>query len=177
MLRKYYSEDTFFVQDIIENPERYNTLLDTYSDGVYKYVLRVLAFDQLLAEQVIQDLFLRIFKNLRTYDSKISLRCWIYQYAYGVLKENIQREKHGYSSTGTQITNRLDNTDLDQFTTDDIDLLLSHLSPLNRHLLVLDRIQHFTHIEIAVIMKMSEREIASHMITLENSLKQLVHYG
>lgn len=57
------------------NPEKW---IDNYSDALYVFALKRLGNNEVLAEDMVQDVFLSAWKNRETYNGDASEKTWLY---------------------------------------------------------------------------------------------------
>jgi RNA polymerase sigma-70 factor (ECF subfamily) len=63
-----------------------------WKDPVYGYVLRMVG-DQALAQDLTQDVFLRVMRSARTYDHRGRLRQWLFTIASNIVTDHLRRTK------------------------------------------------------------------------------------
>lgn len=71
-------------------------LVDIYQDKLYHMAYRMLNNRQ-EAEDVVQDTFLRVYKNLDRYDDTLKFSTWIYRIATNLCIDRLRRRKPTYS--------------------------------------------------------------------------------
>ena len=75
-------EDECLVQELRAGfDSAYETLLDRYQQPVYNLVYRLLD-DPSESADVVQEVFLKVFRNIGTFRGNSSLKTWIYRIAY-----------------------------------------------------------------------------------------------
>ena len=75
------SEEAVFVGELqAGSPEAFAYLLAVYQNPVYNLISHVLA-NQADAPDVLQDIFLKIYKGIRSFNGASSLKTWIYRIA------------------------------------------------------------------------------------------------
>ncbi len=77
-------------------------LLDSYSDMVMTLCARVIG-DPVLAEEAVQDVFVKVHKNLKGFKAQSSLKTWIYSIAYRTAIDYTRRRKR-YSGGAVEIS-------------------------------------------------------------------------
>ena len=63
-----------------------------WKDPVYGYVLRMIG-DQALAQDLTQDVFLRVMRSAGTYDHRGRLRQWLFTIASNIVTDHLRRMK------------------------------------------------------------------------------------
>jgi RNA polymerase sigma-70 factor, ECF subfamily len=74
----------------------FSELVDMYKDKIYYLAYRMLNNVQ-EAEDVVQETFLRVFKNLDRYDEKQKFSTWIYRIATNLSIDRLRKRKAVYS--------------------------------------------------------------------------------
>lgn len=73
--------------------EAYGHLMTRYEQKLLRYVA-YLARDQVSAEDIIQDTFIKVYRNLRGFNPKHKFSSWIYRIAHNETMNAIKKEKH-----------------------------------------------------------------------------------
>lgn len=71
-------------------------LVDLYHDKLYHMAYRMLSNRQ-EAEDVVQDTFLRVYKNLDRFDESLKFSTWIYRIATNLCIDRLRKRKPTYS--------------------------------------------------------------------------------
>jgi RNA polymerase sigma-70 factor (ECF subfamily) len=71
-------------------------LVDLYQDKLFHMAYRMLSSRQ-EAEDVVQDAFLRVYKNLDRYDETLKFSTWIYRIATNLCIDRLRKRKPTYS--------------------------------------------------------------------------------
>src|SRR5687768_9851946 len=131
-------------------------LFERYNKRIYNFLARM-TMDRMLAEDLTQNVFLRIIKYRSSYREGLRFQSWIYQVARNIFSDHYQAHKNRFSDfidvekVSDHIPDREENESLD----DQEKLLQRSMALLNeeqRELLVLTRFQHMKYEEVAVIM-------------------------
>src|ERR671937_2728244 len=71
-------------------------IMRQYHGPVYNYVVRVLAGDRALAEDLCQEVFMRVYQALPGFDGRCQFTTWLFQVAkHRVVDELRSRERRG----------------------------------------------------------------------------------
>jgi len=126
-------------------------LFDRYHKRIYNFLLR-LCFDRMLAEDLTQNVFLRMIKYRSSYRSGAKFQSWIYQVARNIFADHYQSIKN----KGFVDVEKIGDMAEEDHDMDEQERLLHRsmekLSPEQRELLVLTRFQHLKYEEVAQIM-------------------------
>lgn len=76
------SDNQLILSVINGNTDAYSKLMDQYHDEIYKYVYNIVG-DVNHSDDVVQEIFIRVFKKLKSYDSsKAGFRTWLYRVSH-----------------------------------------------------------------------------------------------
>ena len=143
--------------------------------------MRISAVDVLTAEEILQEVFLKVWKNLRGYDRSLSFSSWIYRIAHnetishyrksktrGEDKQSVWDDEHVNTIAGEfDIEGALDGKILKN----KIKQALESLSGNYKEVLVLRFFEDLSYTEIADVLKKPEGTIAT---LLNRSKKQFL---
>src|SRR6476469_2479424 len=150
--------------------EAYEELIERYEQPVYGMVYRLLG-DQSDACDVVQEVFLKVFRSVHSFREQSSLRTWIYRIAVNEAhnhrrwfarhcRHEVPLEKdrpdHDYSIELAQDPGRSPyDQALDSETRAIVERALTKINPLFRTAVVLRDIQNMSYEEIADILQIS----------------------
>lgn len=117
-------------------------LYETYKDRVFRTCWRVIG-DRTLAEDVTQEVFLRVFDQIRRYDERSGFATWLYRLA---VNHALNAARH-HRRADRQVPPRPRNPG--EGSPDDVQRLLAGLSPEHRAVLVLREMHGLSYREIA----------------------------
>jgi RNA polymerase sigma factor (sigma-70 family) len=138
------------------NLQQASLLFERYNKRIFNFLARM-TMDRELAEDLTQNVFLRIIKYRNSYRDGLKFQSWIYQIARNVFSDHYQANKNRFSDfidvekVGDHMADR-DETE----ETDEKERLLhrsmAKLSDEQRELLILTRFQQMKYEEVAAIM-------------------------
>ncbi len=73
--------------------ERFGELVDRYETKLVRYVV-YLIHDQTAAQDVVQEAFIKAYRNLRGFNDKYKFSSWIYRIAHNEAMTYVRHEKH-----------------------------------------------------------------------------------
>ena len=136
-------------------------IYDQYYESVRKFILAYVK-DEWVADDLIQETFIKVQKNLKSVKDPAKLSSWIFRIAYNLCHDhyrqakrsslnqrNIQQEIVSFKEAVVQ--KKLEQQQMGQCVQDKMDLL----PPDYRSVLILSDIMAFSHKEIAEILKIS----------------------
>ena len=131
-------------------------LFQRYNKRIYNFLARM-TIDRTLAEDLTQNVFLRMIKYRKSYREGAKFQSWIYQVARNVFSDHYQTVKNRYQNF-VDVENISDQMpDSEEFESQqERELLLqrsmARLTEEQRELLVLTRFQHMKYEEVAEVM-------------------------
>ncbi|HPR30492.1 MAG TPA: RNA polymerase sigma factor [Prolixibacteraceae bacterium] len=148
-----------------------NELIETYEEGLYWY-LRKIIISHDNTKDVLQETFVRVWKNLGSFKGEAKISTWIYRIAHNEAIRFLEKEKRRYEELGMTIEEGLKNKlQSDEYVSgDDIQM------KLQMALLKLPVTQRsvFT---MRYFDEMSYDDIAEILETSVNSLKVSYHHA
>lgn len=173
--------DTQLVKLTLENQEIFLYLMQRYEARLLRYIRRLSGFNQGCAEDILQESFLKIYKNLNDFDQDLQFSTWAYRIthneAINYLKK-ISNEKIIPLETDDQDVVSLINileSDIDiakdmakKELQEKVQKIISMLSPQFREILVLKFLEDKSYQEISDILEKPMGTIA----TLINRAKE-----
>ncbi|MBV9407172.1 MAG: sigma-70 family RNA polymerase sigma factor [Acidobacteriaceae bacterium] len=181
--------------------EAYEELLNRYEQPVYGLVYRLLG-NQMDACDVVQEVFLKVFRGVHSFREQSSLRTWIYRIAvnqahnhnrwwmrHGRYEVSIDSDRPGHEEAGGFARDRFPQDQfpqdpgpspfeqvLDRETRTLIERALTRINPVFRTAVVLRDIQNLSYEEIAEILQVSLGTVKSRILRGREALrKELTH--
>lgn len=89
--------DKQLVELALKNTDYFECLMERYEAKLFRYVRRITNLDKETIEDLLQEVFLKIYKNLNDYDSDFSFGSWVYRIAHNEAinfyrKQNVRPE-------------------------------------------------------------------------------------
>lgn len=174
----------------------YEELIERYEQPIYSMVYRLLG-NQTDACDVVQEVFLKVFRGVNSFREQSSLRTWIYRIAVNeahnhrrwfvrhcrrevpLEKENTEQESR-FELAPDPGPSPYDQT-LDKETRALVERALTRINPLFRTAVVLRDIQNMSYEEIAEILQISLGTVKSRILrgreALKRELSQQTNHG
>jgi RNA polymerase sigma-70 factor (ECF subfamily) len=77
------------------NPEAFGFLIERYKDALTRYIRRLTYFSPEDIEDILQEVFLKVYQNLNDYDERLKFSAWIFRiarnHAFDVIRRNKSR--------------------------------------------------------------------------------------
>jgi RNA polymerase sigma factor (sigma-70 family) len=152
-------------------------LFERYNKRIFNFLARM-AMDRALAEDLTQNVFLRIIKYRNSYRDGARFQSWIYQVARNVFSDHYQAQKNRFSDyvDVEKVSDHLHDPEENEALDEREKLLQRSMAMLNeeqRELLVLTRFQHMKYEEVAVIM---DTTVANIKVKVHRAIAKLREY-
>lgn len=87
------AEDKELVKEAIKNPDAFQAIVDRYWNRLFFYIRRMSYFTQEDIEDILQEVFIKIYKYLNDYDSEMTFSTWVYQITRNATIDEIRKKK------------------------------------------------------------------------------------
>jgi RNA polymerase sigma factor (sigma-70 family) len=152
-------------------------LFDRYHKRIYNFLARM-TMDRTVAEDLTQNVFVRMIKYRNSYREGARFQSWIYQVARNIFSDHYQEmknRKRGFIDV-EKLEGIMADSDETQMMDEREELLhrsLARLEPEQRELLVLTRFQHLKYEEVAAIMNTT---VANIKVRVHRAIGKLREY-
>lgn len=170
--------DTYYIKRIqAGDTASFACLLNKYSRPVHSLILKVVRNKE-DAEELAQDVFIKVFRHLSSFKGDCSFSTWIYRIAYNTAISEVRKKKYEFLAIEeTQIENVseeemaevLGQTNVN-FLLDKLDNALALLSPDERGVILLFYMQEKKMEEIALITELSVSNIKTKLHRIRKKL-------
>ncbi len=164
------STDKELVKIAKNNPEAFELIVNRYWHRLFAYVRRISYFSQEDIEDILQEVFIKIYRYLNDYDDTFAFSTWTYRITRNYVIDEI-RKKNVRPQTmqlDTEELNKILRSDLDiekdLVTRDAIGALknaINRLPQKYREILVLRFLEEKEYVEIMDIMQLPKGTVAS----------------
>jgi RNA polymerase sigma factor (sigma-70 family) len=136
--------------------QQVSVLFERYNKRIFNFLARM-TMDRALAEDLTQNVFLRIIKYRNSFKQGANFQPWIYQVARNIFSDHYQAHKNRFSDfvDVEKVHDHMADSDETQLIDEREKLLHKSMAKLEsdqRELLVLTRFQHMKYEEVALIM-------------------------
>ena len=159
-----FSEHELVTQAQNGGSEAFERLYETHLGRIYALSLRMLS-DPGRAEEATQDIFVRAWEKLGTFQFRSAFGTWLHRLGVNVILGNLKSEKRRDEKIG--------GTDLDAFVSEvgeampetklDLERAIAELPPRAKEVLILHDIQGFRYREIADLIGTAEGTVKSQL--------------
>lgn len=171
------TDDRALVRAALQSPNNYRLLVQRYALPLRRYLVRMLGSNARNADDVLQDVFLKVYVNLNEYDQERPFAPWIYRIAHNEAVNHLRQSKpstleiggedgellmqnvahHSYGRTNPGLREALQNA-------------FAHLPPTYRDVLILRLLEDKGYDEIGEILAIPSGTVA---IRIKRGLKRL----
>lgn len=104
--------DNEIIRLVLKNNDYFECLIERYEEKIKRYVRRVCSVDPAAAEDISQEVFVKVFYHLNDYNEKFSFSVWIYRIAHNLSVDFIRKNGRFFESItnygdGSMIYNRI----------------------------------------------------------------------
>jgi len=157
------------------------SLIRAHQEALYAFMLRMSGRPD-VAEDVVQEAFVRVLKNLDRFDSRFRFSTWLFTIAKRLYVNAMQKHKPTYDSEvvgdrqgaehspGSIAARRESIHNLRGI----LDGALTALAPLQREIILLFHQQNWPITEIAVFLEMPEGTVKSHLHRARKRMKRII---
>lgn len=152
-------------------------LIDRYSEQVYALIVKVVR-NREDAEELLQDVFMKVYKNLSSFRGDCSFSTWIYRIAYNTALSEVRKKKHEFLAIDEVQINNVSEEDvygsLEQASAssriDRLEEALGLLPPDDRVIILLFYMQDKTIEDIAGITGMTQSNVKTKLFRIRKKL-------
>ncbi len=174
--------DEELVKLTLENQDNFLYLVDRYKGKLLSYIRRLTNIDPEEAEDILQEVFIKVYLNLNDFNDDLKFSSWIYRITHNQVISQHRRLKarpEGYSVNIEDAAARNLAADIDIMAGADAHILqakvnqiLSQLDDKYREILVLKFLEEKNYQEISDIIKKPLGTVASMMNKAKQKFKQ-----
>lgn len=77
-----------------ENPNEFKEIIDRYWDRLFRFVRRISSFSEHDIEDVLQETFLKAYRNMHLYSHSYRFSTWLYAIARGITIDAWRKKRH-----------------------------------------------------------------------------------
>lgn len=175
--------DLEIIQKSLVEVDFFSCLYERYEARLLRYIKRLTHISEEEAEDVLQESFISIWKNLRGFDQSLKLSSWIYRIVHNQAVSLLRKKKsHGEQdrvewddAIGSDIPDEAilgllkEGNDLDKDTHE----LLERLPLQYKEVLMLKFLEDMSYEEISDVLKLPEGTVATRINRAKKAFRQL----
>ena len=177
--------DLEIVENVKKDLNAYRYVIERYESKLLRYIQRILYISTEDAEDILQEVFLKAYRNINSYNPKYSFSNWIYRIAHNEAISFLRKKKITISNTEDEdIFDRIPSEEdieddfLESVKSSEVRDILSKLDQKYREVLVLRFFEEKEYNEISEILHISSGTVASLINRGKEKFKILVErYG
>jgi len=86
--------DGEIVKTALEDDSFFEILVQRYEKKLFRYIFRISGLCKETIEDLLQEIFIKVYQNLNDYDDEFSFSSWIYRIAHNVTVSHLRNGKH-----------------------------------------------------------------------------------
>lgn len=154
------------------NISQYNQCVDTYADGVYRFVLKQCR-DEELANDIVQDSFLKMWEKISEISGE-KAKSYLFTTAYHTLIDRLRKDQRKVNvediSSYSTSTSKNDYSDVKEI----LDAGLAKLPEIQKSVLLLRDYEGYSYEEIGEIMNLNESQVKVYIFRARLALKNFI---
>ncbi len=174
--------DEEIVKLSLADQEYFLHIIKRYKLKLYRYVLRISNIDPEEAEDILQEVFMKVYKNLNDFDDSLKFSSWIYRITHNQVISNFRKitarpQKTGFDLDDDIIKNIASEFNLikdvdDKILQTSIAKVLDEMSVKYKEVLVLKFLEEKSYNEISDIIKKPIGTVGSMMNRAKKEFKE-----
>lgn len=154
----------------------FDQLFNKYGSSLFSFVASVLK-DESDAEEVVQDVFLKIWEKRRDLDPSLSFKSYLFTIALNTTKnryrKKLQAEKYKQDVALKLNLNQTSDFDAIEYRNllDYVDKIIEKLPPSRREIFILSKKDGLKNLEIAKLLNISEQTVKNQLVSAMKFLR------
>ncbi len=172
--------DKEIIQKSLVDIEYFTCLFNRYDKKLLRYIRRMSMTTDEEANDILQDSFIKIWRNINEYDSNLKLSSWIYRIVHN---ETVSHYRKNVSHGKDKIIN-IDNVEYFDISDDNdsgyseeqeitTHMILQKMSLKYREVIVLSYLEGMNYTEISDVLKIPEGSVASRINRAKKMFKSI----
>jgi len=165
--------DEELVPYVLKDQNNFTYLLNRYKDKLHSYIRRISSFTNEEAEDVLQEVFLKIYLNLNDFDESLKFSSWVYRITHNQVISTFRKNKARPQSNSVDLDDNAARSLADDFDvvkeldndilSKKINEVLKMIDDKYKEIIVLKFIEQKSYKEISDILKIPMGTVASLM--------------
>jgi RNA polymerase sigma-70 factor (ECF subfamily) len=98
----YNKPDIELVRLAKANPDYFAIIMIRYKDALTRYIKRIAYFNNEDIEDILQEIFIKVYKNLNDYDETMKFSSWIYRITHNHVIDQFRKSSSKLSTTSIE---------------------------------------------------------------------------
>lgn len=165
--------------------EEYSLIVDKYQNKIYKYVSKLTNIDHPDVENLVQEIFIKAFEKINSYNKKFEFSTWLYRIAHNHTIDNYKKKKIEFidkdkeTDTINIIENIIDDnsniekTLIKEDDKNDLYLILDELDIKYKEVLFLKFLEDKSYDEISDILEIPKWTVSTYINRAKKQFKKI----
>jgi RNA polymerase sigma-70 factor (ECF subfamily) len=172
-------DDREMILHIQKNLDYFNCLYERYGPIMLRYIRRISTHSRQEAEDILQDAFVKVWKNINSFDSTLKLSSWIYRIVHNETVSHWRKDKWTQNNTYLELDkkkleNIADDLGVDEECCPELKTILEGVSPKYKEVLVLKYFEEMSYEDISDILKIPEGTVAIRLNRAKKAMLKLL---
>lgn len=174
--------DAMAVQETLRNKEHFGVLISRYESKLLRYIRRLGVANVEDRADILQDIFIKVYRNLHAFDQDLSFSSWIYRIAHNEtmswFRKRMVRPENTLIGEGDDVVARMESMEADAeselIKAEDAETVrnaVKTLRPQYRDMLVLYYLENKTYEEISDILEVPIGTVGTYMHRAKKELR------
>ncbi len=166
----------------LKNKEYYGYLIEKYQNNLRRYIMRLNNGKQDDAEDVLQEVFIKVYKNLNGYDPSLKFSSWIYRIAHNetisfLRKKNRRPTTYNFEIDAIKINSVKEDIDIEgdidkKILAGDVSKIINVMDDKYKEVLLLRYMEDKDYREISDILRKPPGTVATLLRQAKQKFKQ-----
>lgn len=179
--------DNELVKSSLQHEDAFYSLIKRYEPVLLRYIHRMTQVNQEEAEDLLQDIFIKVYRNLNGFDTNLKFSTWVYRIAHNeIISQYRKRKQSGFpieldadDEESRSIANFLTDTlnveshVLNKEKANAVRMALEELPPKYRDILVLRYFEELNYKEISDILQKPAGSVATLLNRAKTKFKKI----
>lgn len=180
--------DAQLVKNTLENKDNFRYIIERYQAPLSGYIARRARVSSFDIDDILQDIFIKVYTHLNDYDDSLKFSSWIYRIAHNYIIDWYRKHKRdpaiSLDDEAQSISAMLEDTDIDiyQYKTEEkketlqsVNHALAKILPDYREILLLRFVEEKSYEEISDILKISKTSVGVKINRAKQALKKHIN--
>lgn len=155
------------------NPKAFKSLYGTYSNFVWKVLFRTVNGDRDAAEQIMQDVFIKVYKSLKSFKFNAAFSTWLYRITYNETLTYLKNKQMHFTRNVNFNDTISDRNTNDVYENHElVSQLLQTLEPEQRFLLIAREVNDIPFEELAQIMGQNSGALRTQLYRIKEHIRE-----
>jgi len=168
----------------LENQDFFSCLVDRYSQKIWRYIMRITAVTREESEDFLQEIFVKVYRNLNNFKPGLKFSSWIYRIAHNHVISHWRKTQkrpqvlkieafEDFSNLIAADEDLADDTER-KFNAEEVRRVISEMDPKYREVLVLKFLEEKDYKEISDILQKPLGTVATLVNRAKKQFKKII---